>query len=97
MTAPAHHPGDPPGCRGDAPPGAETVALDPGHAARLLHLLRELRRCFEDADGQLAEVLDEYFGFAPAAETYTAALEIEIDDLQEAVDAHTYPFQAHAG
>ncbi|MBR7838592.1 hypothetical protein KDL01_35320 [Actinospica durhamensis] len=97
MTGPAPWRGQPGGCWGGAPPGADAVALGPEHAARLLHLLRDLGRCFEDADGQFAELLDEHFGFAPAADTYAAALEIEVDDLQEALDAYTYPFQAHAG
>jgi hypothetical protein len=78
--------------------GADTVNLEPDHADRLLRLLRDVHRLFEDADGKLAEAMDDYFDFTPAANAYAAVteIEIEIDALQEPLDAYTYPFQAHA-
>jgi hypothetical protein len=96
MTSTPHHPGDRQTPCGQ-PYGSDTVNLEPEHATRLLHLLRDLHRLFEDAGGALAGAMDDYFDFAPASDTYAAATEIEVDALQEAIDAYNHPIEAHAG
>jgi hypothetical protein len=84
-------------CHKDPPPHHDIVALDPEHATGLLRLLRELEGLLDDCDEPITDAVDEYFGFEPAAETYAAAIALEAERLQQAIDDYRYPHEAHAG
>ncbi|MGP3964391.1 hypothetical protein ACTWPT_51365 [Nonomuraea sp. 3N208] len=50
-------------------------------AVALAGLLRELERFLDDCDETVADALDDYFGFHPVAESFSAALAIHADRL----------------
>ncbi len=84
-------------CHSQPPPHHDAVALDLEHATRLIRLLREIEEFFDDCDETIADALDEHFGFEPAAESYAAVTALEADRLQDAINEHRYPYEAHAG
>lgn len=83
-------------CHDQPPPHHDIVALDPETATDLLKLLRDLEEFFDNCDESIADVLDEHFGFAPAADTYTAVTALQADRLQDAIDEYRHPYEAHA-
>ncbi|MEU6720681.1 hypothetical protein ABZ897_55290 [Nonomuraea sp. NPDC046802] len=58
-------------------------------AVALAGLLRELERFLDDCDESVADALDDYFGFRPVAESFSAALAIHADRLDALLTSPT--------
>lgn len=72
----------------------DTITLRREHANQIVSLLREFGRFLDDCDEQVADVLDDYFGFGPGAESFSAALDLAADELNAAL-AHAGPLDQH--
>lgn len=72
----------------------DVVHLPRPVAERMACWLRQLESFLDDCGQDTADVLDDHFGFEPAAESISAVLSIDADILQAALTATTPPQEA---
>jgi hypothetical protein len=59
----------------------DTIAVLVDDAKALVTRLREIERFLDECDEQTADALDDYFGFSPVAESFSADLSLHADML----------------